>query len=116
MDGSMKLILALLALTTSAAAFDSGQYEGIDPQTRAWFKSVKNAHGVPCCDMADGHQVQWETTPEGYRVFIQDEWRDVPKEAVVTEYGNPTGNAVVWYVRQSPEGIFIRCFVPGALL
>jgi hypothetical protein len=112
----MKYLLTLLMLTTSATAWDLGQYEGVDPQTRAWFRSVVSPLGVPCCDMADGHQVQWETTPEGYRVFVEDAWRDVPKDAVVTKFGNPTGNAVVWYVKQAPDGIHIRCFVPGALL
>jgi hypothetical protein len=112
----LSVLFAAAALASSASAFDRGQYEGVDPAVRAWFKTVIAPSGVPCCDIADGAQVQWETTEEGYRVFIEREWVPVPPEAVVTNKGNPTGNAVVWYVRQSPTSIFIRCFVPGALL
>lgn len=114
----MKALIILLALSASAAAFDRGQYEGVDPKTRAWFKSVIAPSGVPCCDEADGHQVQWETTKDGYRAFIEGVWRPVPPEAVVIRNDNPTGNAVVWWVirDESRDDIFIRCFVPGALL
>src|SRR5580704_3475500 len=102
----MRALLTVLLLTSSAFAFDRGQYEGVDPAIRAWFKTVIAPSGVPCCDEADGAQVQWEATKDGYRVLIEDEWLPVPPEAVVTNKGNPTGNAVVWYVRQSPTRIF----------
>jgi hypothetical protein len=31
-----------------------------------------------------------------YWVRFKDEWYEVPDEAVVREYGNPTGSGVVW--------------------
>lgn len=111
------LVIALLsAVPIAAMAFDNGQYEGVDPNVRAWFKSVRSPHGVPCCDIADGHRVSYEIDPKiesGYRAFFEGEWREIPKDALVTNAGNPVGEAVVWYVVQGPDSIYVRCFVPG---
>jgi hypothetical protein len=82
---------------------------------------VRSPNGVPCCDIADGHRTTWDRRPGDprYWVPIEGEWTPVPPEAVVYNAGNPTGEAVVWYVRNdatSPHGAsgyFIRCFVPG---
>jgi hypothetical protein len=47
------LALAYLSvLTTTALAFDNGQYENVPPDIRAWFKSVMAPNGVPCCDIS----------------------------------------------------------------
>jgi hypothetical protein len=40
-----------------------------------------------------------------------DNWIEVPPEVIVYNAGNPTGDAVVWYVESSH---YIRCFVPGS--
>lgn len=96
-----------------ALAFDSGQYEGVDSDIRAWFKSVRSPHGVPCCDMSDGHKTEFKTDDKGhYFVPIYGEWHLVPPEAVITSQGNPNDTAIVWYVRQGPDSVYIRCFVP----
>jgi len=95
-------------------AFDNGQWDSIDPKIRDWFKSVRSKNGIPCCDMADGHRTTWRGTSEGgYEVPIADEWRKVPPEAIVYNAGNPTGEAIVWYVKQGENIYHIRCFVPG---
>ena len=98
-----------------AHAFDSGQYEGVDPGIRSWFKSVRSPHGVPCCDISDGHVTTWERKPDDdhYWVPIEGELRQVPHEAVITTTSHPQGETVVWYVRQGPDALYIRCFVPG---
>lgn len=78
----------------------------LTPEQKSWFKSVRSPHGVPCCDWADG--------PDNhYWVPIDGEWRQVPSEAVIYDVGNPIGEPVVWYVRQGPDAVYIRCFVPG---
>src|SRR5258708_15119277 len=105
-------IASLAILPIVAQAFDNGQHENADPNVRAWFKSVRSPHGVPCCDISDGHRTAFEMRPDGYYVPIEGEWRQVPPEAIVYNAGNPVGEAVVWYVRQSPGALFIRCFVP----
>lgn len=109
------LLLALAAIGPLAPVFDSGQYEGVDPKLRAWFKSVRSPHGVPCCDISDGHITLWERKPgdDHYWVPIEGELRQVPTEAIITTAAHPEGETVVWYVKQGGGSIYIRCFVPG---
>ena len=94
-----------------------------DPAKLGWFKSVRSPHGVPCCDISDGHRTTYEQRPDGfYWVPIAGEWRRVPTESIVFNAGNPIGEAVVWYVKQTGEIVegtpkiiyYIRCFVPGS--
>lgn len=121
------LLMWLSVVIWPAHAFDSGQYEGVDPQLRSWFKGVKSKNGVPCCDMADGHQTDFKVDEAGHYFVpiaeVQDGlnpvWMRVPDNAVITSQGNPNDRAVVWYVRQGPPpipggppNVFIRCFVP----
>ena len=116
------LVLAVLGFalaSTPASAFDNGQYGDVPDNIRSWFKSVKSPNGVPCCDIADGHRTTWRGTPEGgYEVPINGEWAPVPPESIVYNAGNPTGEAIVWYVLKDATAPFlgrwhIRCFVPG---
>jgi hypothetical protein len=101
-----------------------GQYDDVPNHIRSWFKSVRSPRGIPCCDIADGHSTTWQRGLEteensGFEVPIGEtpdgkpNWVPVPKQAVVYNAGNPTGEAVVWYVRQGDESYYIRCFVPG---
>lgn len=104
--------LFLLVTTPRAHATDSGQYANTPDHIRAWFKSVRSKSGIPCCDTSDGHLTDYETRGDDYFVPINGTWLPVPKEAVVTNYGNPMGQAVVWYSDMGGT-VFIRCFVPG---
>lgn len=112
---------AVIAVVSYVALAGNGgnpdKYRDVPPDVRAWFRAVRSPQGVPCCDIADGYRVDWRRHANGgYAVFIADAWRDVPSAAVVTGAGNPTGDAVVWYVDNQvdgPDRYFIRCFVPG---
>jgi hypothetical protein len=117
-SSGMLILLALLS-TSPVLSKDNGQWGDVPDNVRSWFKSIRSPHGVPCCDISDGHR-----TPEEWRsnntYWIPNpaargpiEWMQVPPEAVVYNAGNPTGEAVVWYVWQTPNQVFIRCFVPG---
>lgn len=106
-------IAVVIGLPCAAPAFDNGQYNDISDNVRSWFKNVRSPHGVPCCDIADGHRTQYDIRSDGYWVPIEGEWRPVPAEAIVYNAGNPVGEAVVWYVPQGPNKYYIRCFVPG---
>ena len=116
-------IAALSSLPFAAAAFDDGQYNNVPDNIRSWFKSVRSPHGIPCCDMSDGHRTAYDMrsciaredgrSPLCYWVPIEGEWRQVPPEAIVYNAGNPVGEAVVWYVQQGANSFHIRCFVPG---
>ena len=55
--------------------------------------TAKASNGIPCCDIADGHRIN----QSHYWVPIDDKWIQFPDHAVVDNYGNPTGDAVVWY-------------------
>jgi hypothetical protein len=106
------LLASLGALSLPAGATDQGQYANVPSDVRAWFKNVRSPNGVPCCDIADGHRIDWDMRDDGYWVRIDGEWVPVPGEAVVKNAGNPVGEAVVWYTKFNGKP-FIRCFVPG---
>lgn len=111
------VLAALLAVSMATPAFDkdAGQWDDVPDNIKSWFKNVRSPHGIPCCDIADGHRTEWRTQDNDgrYWVPIEGEWTAVPPDAVVYDAGNPFGEAVVWYVRQYNGEIYIRCFVPG---
>jgi hypothetical protein len=104
------IYLALVA--PAARGFDRGQYDDVPDDIRTWFKSVKNADGIPCCDISDGHRTTYDVRAGNYWVPIDGAWWKVPNAAIVRNAGNPLGEAVVWYVKLGGN-IFIRCFVPA---
>lgn len=116
----MRYVVSVLALLASPAhAVDNGQWGDVPDNIRSWFKSVKSPRGVPCCDIADGHRTQYEIRGAGFWIpnpLNEQEWIEVPPEAVVYNAGNPVGEAVVWWVpyATNPGGVYVRCFVPGA--
>ena len=106
-------VVVLLINIATARAFDNGQYDNADPKIRSWFKNVRSPHGIPCCDISDGHPTDWHYVEDGYESFFEGKWHRVPPEAVVRDAANPTGRAVTWYVQQGAGVYYIRCFVPG---
>lgn len=107
------MLWTFLPRPSHARELYAGEFDNIDPATRSWFKGVKAPSGVPCCDIADGHRVQEDLRGNSHWAFFEGQWREIPPEAVVYNAGNPTGEAVVWYVRQGPDAVYVRCFVPG---
>jgi hypothetical protein len=82
---------------------------------KPWFDSLKSGKG-PCCSDADGTVVadpDWESKDGHYRVKINNEWVDVPKDALITE-PNRAGRTMVWpfYLDGHPV---VRCFIPGSM-
>lgn len=107
--------LSVIWFPAHARELYAGQFDDVDPATRAWFKGVKAKNGVPCCDIADGHLTDYKVDSTG-RYFVpihemNDEWAPVPPSAVVLDAGNPYEKAVVWYIKNGTE-YYIRCFVP----
>jgi len=83
-----------------------------------WVESLKDRKGVSCCHTADGYDVQWDTQNEKYRVYINEQWYEVPTSAVLDDVPNRLGVARVWYSmdydkdgKMTPH---IRCFLPGS--
>jgi hypothetical protein len=102
-----------------AAARDvDGRYA--NSPLHGWFESLHSGKG-PCCSDADGTalaDVDWEAKDGHYRVRIENQWWDVPDEAVITE-PNRAGRTMVWpvYFRSGDISlrVEIRCFMPGTM-
>ena len=92
------------------------------PELSAWFKSLANSHGTPCCDGSDATRIEdvdWQTVCEAgtgechYQVRLEAKWWDVPPTAVV-QSGNRVGPALVWpvyYGDHDKIAVLIRCFI-----
>ncbi len=94
-------------------ARDNGAYA--HSPLKPWFDSLKSGKGL-CCSFADGFAVSdpdWESRNGHYRVRIDDEWIDVPDDAVITE-PNRVGRTMAWPIKGA-FGISIRCFMPGSM-
>jgi hypothetical protein len=101
------------ALIGVVEARDDGRYS--QSPLKPWFDSLKSGKG-PCCSVADGVTVldaDWESREGHYRVRIDNEWIDVPDDAVITE-PNLAGRTVVWPLKGA-QGTTIRCFMPGSM-
>ena len=109
------VLLVMLAAPASQARDPDGHYAAQNPELHKWFESLRSGKG-PCCSDADGtavSDVDWETANGHYRVRLDNEWIDVPDDAVITE-PNRIGRTMVWPIR-GYLGISIRCFMPGSM-
>jgi len=122
--------LLLLSLLGGSPAFarDHGQFADSDEKKREWFQGLNSGKG-PCCADADGNTLKdsdWESVRDAskphvhYKVFIEQQWVDVPDEAVLTQ-PNLYGRTIVWPVysrdiSNNVSKIDIRCFIVGTLM
>lgn len=117
------VIISLVALAvlvgSNALARDDGRYAA--SPLKPWFDSLRSSKG-PCCSDADGtalSDVDWESREGKYRVRIENQWWDVPEDAVLTE-PNRAGRTMVWPnvsrgINNKIEKMDIRCFMPGSM-
>ncbi|MCJ9700162.1 hypothetical protein [Bradyrhizobium sp. SHOUNA76] len=95
------------------------------PELNAWFKSLKNKAGEPCCDSGDGQyaEAEWDMAKNGYRVLLKHphrldepgQWFDVPNSVVLNRQ-NLSGRSMVWWWPSYADGRMTplwRCFIPG---
>lgn len=101
-------------------------HDPVRPELNAWFKSLKNNAGEPCCDGGDGEhaQAEWDMAKSGYRVLLKHphrpnepgQWFAVP-DSVVINRQNLSGTAMVWwwpsYGIDGGMTPMWRCFIPG---
>jgi hypothetical protein len=81
---------------------------------KAWSDRLRSGKG-PCRSDADGFTISdpdWVSRSGHYRVRIDNEWVDVPDDAVITEPGRQDNG---WPVKGS-LGTSIRCFMPGCMI
>lgn len=107
------LLLGLAVLVTPALAHDDGRYD--NSPLKSWFESLQSEFGK-CCTDVDGYIVSdadWESYSGRYRVRIDNEWVNVPDDAVVKE-PNRFGRTMVWrhYIDGHPR---VRCFMRGSM-
>ena len=108
---SFSMVVALFVGAVEAR--DDGRY--MQSPLKPWFDSLESGKG-PCCSVADGLAVSdpdWESKDGHFRVRVENEWIDVPDDAVITE-PNLAGRTMVWPIKGS-LGISIRCFMPGSM-
>jgi len=94
-------------------ARDDGRYS-LSP-LKPWFDSLRSGKR-PCCSDADGFALSdpdWESKSGRYRVRVDNEWVDVPDDAVIKE-PNRAGRTMVWPIKGS-LGTSIRCFMSGSM-
>jgi hypothetical protein len=105
------ILVAMFIGTVQAR--DDGRYS--QSPLKPWFDSLKSGKGL-CCSAADGVALSdpdWESMRGHYRVRIDNEWIDVPDDAVITE-PNRVGRTMVWPIKGA-LGTSIRCFMPGSM-
>lgn len=80
-----------------------------------WFKSLKQpGSGASCCDVTDCKRTEFTIEGNSYRAIVNGKWMDVPPEKVISNVGNPVGQAIVCYPVTATQPSDIFCFVPGA--
>lgn len=108
--------LVLVLACSAAPARDAGQFDQADPDTRSWFRGLRDGNGMGCCDFADGTRLEdpdWRIETDGtYAVRIDGAWQAVPADAVVKDR-NRIGYPVVWTYFANGRRV-VRCFMPGA--
>jgi hypothetical protein len=111
------VVFGTMVLVTAVWAHDKHH-----PELSAWFESLANSQGTPCCDGSDATRIEdvdWQTICEAgtgecyYQVRLEGKWWHVPPTAVV-QSGNRVGPALVWPVYYRDHDILVRCFLPGA--
>ena len=112
----LTLILSMIGacLVGSVTARDlDGRYA--NSPLKPWFDRLASGKGL-CCSIADGESVadpDWESKDGHYRVRLENNWIDVPDDALITE-PNLAGRTMVWPMRFDNQ-ISIRCFMPGSM-
>src|SRR4051812_35273779 len=71
----------VLLCVGSALAHDHSR-----PELNEWFDKLQSGKGL-CCSLSDGETVadpDWRTAHGHYQVRLDNEWIDVPEDAVIT--------------------------------
>jgi hypothetical protein len=113
------IVVLLLSSRVFVFARDvDGRYA--ESPLKPWFNQLSSKKGL-CCSDADGtalSDVDWKSNDTHYRVYLEEQWVDVPDDAVITE-PNRAGRTMVWpiYYRSAgqPVRVEIRCFMPGSM-
>lgn len=130
--GAMVALFLIFVLGGGAEARDLGQWDGLDPDLRAWYQNLMqpDVPSASCCGEADAYWCDdYYYSPSKHKAFCRvtddraDEPRGRPHVAIGTEIevpanklkwdkANPTGHGVVFISR----GGYVFCYVqPGGV-
>lgn len=84
-----------------------------------WFGSLQSQYGT-CCggpkiDATTLDGPHWESEGGKYRVFVEQQWVQVPDGAVLKQ-PNKDGRTLVWFTKGYGGIITVRCFMPGSMM
>jgi hypothetical protein len=111
----------IAAMATALLALPALAHDHQHPELNSWYQGLHSGNGA-CCDGSEAvhlADVDWESDHGHYRVRINDEWHDVPDEAVL-DGPNRDGRTLVWTYNSwnNVSGkltLVIRCFMPGTM-
>jgi hypothetical protein len=112
-------IIILMVVIANVPARGHDRHYAVTKQEKDWFNGLKSGKG-PCCSDADGNVLKdndWKTKDGKYSVLINNQWIDVPDQAVL-KVPNLYGPTMVWLAFNfSGSGkVDIRCFIPGVMM
>jgi len=114
------LAAAVVFMATQASAKPP---EGvvIDPKVHEWFENLVRADGAHCCAEADcrlaeSNELRLNAAANGWQIFLNGAWVDVPDSMVVHRDSSPLGGSIICRSRyteeESPEGNNLYCVIP----
>ena len=111
------IVIGIFLILSTVVLFAHDHRYAVTPQQDTWFRSLNSGKG-PCCGGPDidGKVLtdnDWETRDGKYRVKINDQWVDVPDEAVLKQ-PNLFGPTMIWIFHFNGE-VAVRCFIPGMM-
>ena len=101
--------VAALALVAAVEAARGAPPENADSALAPWFQSLETPQGSSCCSIADCRNYPYRTAGDHYVIEYQGRELDVPSDAVLERYDNPTGRAVACVYNGT-----VLCFVRAA--
>jgi hypothetical protein len=99
-----------LAVTFAASAHPPEGAEQNSPIAK-WFKSLRNNHGLSCCEISDCRPVEARLMNGYYEALIDNRWFRIPDETI-NNVGNPTGQYIACYSYHDDFSPNFYCFVP----
>lgn len=106
---SSTLLLAVFLASCIVIMALAAPPPGADGRYRDWFRSLKDASGISCCDVSDCLPTSARVSGEGYQAKTPaGDWVTVPADKVIRR-DNPLGVPVMCWLPHRG----VMCFVPG---
>jgi len=80
-----------------------------------WFKSLKNSHGLSCCEISDCRRVEARLANGHYEALIDNRWSKVPDETI-NHVRNPTEEYIACYSYYDDFSPHFYCFIPISMV